>query len=287
METETLVNIIMYHDSKRGETVMKSEDYWINKRTKMKDGVYTGYYKNGIISTIRTYHKNKLHGRVENYNRNGNLISMIEYHYGKYHGRKQIWEYGKIDQDYEYVDNQLHGIALDYKDGEILFSTLYVDGLMVRQLCYHWNGILKSDIEYYPNKFVKKINVLNDSAGRDCILGDGVVYGWKVCKVGATFVYVKLKVPGAAQRVTPIDQGDAFISRVEYAITEKIFDAKGKEYKEAKSYLIYNKILTYKVNSTVHPDKFDPSLDNNSSCGINMHKYKDQCDIWIRSNFHS
>ena len=151
----------------------------------------------------------------------------------------------------------------------------------------------------YTNGTVTALISLFDKRGRDNKLPDGEITVWKLCKINKqpnnfvsedseqnqdlskyVYVYVELLVPATARRITPYPN-QHYKSRVEYAQVTAIIDKDGTRYQEAESFVRKNSILKYKVGEMVHPDKFNGSINESCGAGINVHLYKDQCDVWL------
>jgi hypothetical protein len=114
---------------------------------------------------------------------------------------------------------------------------------------------------------------------------------WKlaaaVARLGLIYVYVQLEVNEGVGRVTPTSSElDTchFKSRVEKAKVLSIVDVDGNNYEEAMSCVFPQRsipaFLKYISGEEVLPDLFDPNPNKECSHGINVHMYKDQCDVW-------
>ena len=118
--------------------------------------------------------------------------------------------------------------------------------------------------------------------GRETILRSGELTVWKACRAANGLnVIVELKVPAEARRITPFDKKFLFKSRVNHAIVQRIFDQKGLEYKEAKSFVHKGNQLTYHLGQEVRPDGFDDNLMKDCGQGISVHLYQDHCLQWF------
>jgi len=205
---------------------------------------------------------NKKEGLYIRWHKNGVIWSQSDYNAGVLHGLTQDWyETGYQSLECTFKHGNLHGI----------YRTWYE------------NGRLESECEYNNGTLIK-VNRLYDIYGRNCCLTDTHVIDievWKICKAGNTPVYVKLLVPRSARRITPINNDGKFISRVEFALVEKIFDRSGREYNEAKSFIYKDATITYRYGKIVKANGFNSNPQDECGQGINVHLYKDQCDIWI------
>jgi len=153
-------------------------------------------------------------------------------------------------------------------------------GLRMKEITFDSKGSKISEFEYSFGKMVK-MNINLDEKGRDCIVGEGEIFGWKACRtVGGIFVYVRLRIPKEAKRVSPFDIQRLYKSRAEYAFVEQIIDESGKEYKQANSFVHAQTAISYVVGKIVRPSGYNPSPSEGCGEGINFHKYKDHCDAW-------
>ena len=173
-----------------------------------------------------------------------------------------------------------------YLDGIKYSETTYVDGKR-SGLWQEWHVNGSSEIYEYKNNIIISIVSIRDDLGRECVLTQLIQEGkelivWKECKSGEHNVFVELKVPIEAKRITPTNSESRYKSRVEYAIVQRIFDIVGTEYKEASSCVYSSSILTYKVGELIRPDGFDDNITNECGRGINVHAYQDHCRQWFK-----
>jgi hypothetical protein len=127
---------------------------------------------------------------------------------------------------------------------------------------------------------------LRDGKKRECVLPEGKIIVWKLATAleKENYVYVQLEVNDDVKRVTPMSSL-YFKSRVEKAKVLSIVDDAGNNYSQARSCVLHASLLKpflYVVGKEVIPDSFDSDPNNECSHGINVHLYKDQCDVWKR-----
>lgn len=187
-----------------------------------------------------------------------------------------VYTDGKRDGDYrEWYDAGHRKIECGYKKGVL-------DGRFKKT---HRDGDTWLVCNYKDGKATEIVSLV-DMRHRDCILPEGPLIVWKACRVEKMFgrpidVYVKLSVTEGTRRVTPIDGHSVYKSRVESGRVEEIVDAEGKHYNEAESFVRGAKGFKYKVGEIVRVDDFDGDLNHGCGPGINVHPYKDQCDVWF------
>lgn len=228
----------------------------------MRHKQYREWYENGTLHTKCTYENDKLDGQYNEWYENEALHIKCTWVHGKINGPYQEW----------------------HKNGHLWKHEVYVNGLKTGNCKeYNTNGTLYQ--EYEINNNICKLLKLFDEKERRCDLPDGEITVWKLCSVGDTRVYVRLRVPAEARRITPLDTDRKYKSRVEYAYVEQIIDKDGTEYKVAQSCVWkakYRKVLIYQVGEIVRPDSFDDDVKVAYTSGIHVHRYKDQCDVWLK-----
>ena len=255
------------------------ERYFIDKNNR-KNGLYQAWYEIRNNKVKYEYKDGNINGLSQSWYEDGVHKLKCEYKDGKLDGLYQSWyENGTPKLRCEYKDGKLYGAyQLWYENGNKYFEYEYKDDKL-NGLCQAWclDGAPKVKCEYKDDKIIKVIE-MNDINGRNCVLQDGILEVWKGCKFNDINVYVKLSVPAHAKRITPIN--DKYKSRVEFAQVEKIIDKEGKEYTEAVSF-VHSTKLAYRVGEFVYPDGFDDDVATEYGKGINVHKYKDHCDVWF------
>jgi hypothetical protein len=140
---------------------------------------------------------------------------------------------------------------------------------------------------YYPNSNINtilqndRLIMLNDENGRNCVLPNGDINVWKACRAkDGIDVYVEITVPQQAHRITVLS--NECISRIEFGYVVKIIDKEFNEYDEATSFITIHKPVIYRKGHLCEPNNgYDENKYHKESCGINVHKYKDQCDQWF------
>ena len=267
------------------------EKYFIDENNR-KNGSYQSWYENGKDEMKGEYKDGVLNGLCELWYENGRNgaptgplnknKAKLEYKDGVLNGLYQWWyENGQNNMKVEYKDGVRNGPYQSwYENGSSKVKCEYKDGELYG-LYQSWceNGNKKVEYEYRDGEIIK-INEINDINGRNCILQDGIILEvWKACKFNDISVYVKLSVPLDAKRITPLN--DQYKSRVEFAQVEQIIDREGKEYTEAVSF-VHPMQLVYRVGELVYPDGFDDNIAHDCGKGINVHKYKDHCDVWFK-----
>jgi hypothetical protein len=240
------------------EKLQKVTTHWLTTTTKKEE-----YYVN---------EDNKIEGLYTMWNIDGEFCRKINYKNGVLDGKSTIYgSLGVIRSETEYKNGNVHGVLTKY---------------------YAQRGY--ESIEYNEGKLVRVIS-FRDNKDRECVLPEGDVEAWKACKHHDNIVdgiiyhtinvYVKLRIPAEAKRVTPHDKQWKFKSRCEYAKVLDIVDREGKHYKEAQSFVCNNVTpLVYTVGHVVHPSKYDPDPEEDCSFGINCHRYQDQCDQWFNDS---
>ena len=181
-----------------------------------------------------------------------------------------------------YVDGKQHGLYQEWhSNGTKYGETRYIDGKL-HGLHQEWysDGTSSGIYEYKDNLCVCIISI-RDTEGKECTLGEGELIVWKACKSDGVNVYVKLKIPAEAKRMTPKNPSHShrYKGRVEYAQVIQIIDKGGNEYKSAKSF-VYGSLL-YEVGKEVRPNGYDNTIINECGKGINVHLHKDHCDQWF------
>lgn len=168
-----------------------------------------------------------------------------------------------------------------------------------RDIQYHENGKIQHEIIHKnDSKSSAEVIYAEDEKGNNYALGDGELTVWKLCGVKdsgecdipeelaeALPVYVELKVPSDAKRMTPLPYLNSnYKSRVEKAFVVSITDMSGKKYTECRS-CIYDNKFVYKVGETVSPDSYNQSAHLDCAPGIHVHKFREHCDQWLSTCF--
>lgn len=164
---------------------------------------------------------------------------------------------------------------------------------------YYDNGddnSLKTQEIKFEDKMVVIRNKIIDDKGRNNILKNGNIVVWKMCiTINGVFVYVKLRVPEGAERVTPLwnknNDGIPPKSRVEYAFVEDIIGKDGNSYDTCYPFVneypkvslnfpyVKGEITKFMDTSNINYI-FNNSIEYDCVPGIHVQKYQDQCDYW-------
>ena len=254
-----------------------------------KHGLYQSWWENSNKDVEYSYRDGKRDGLYQSWRENGTKSVECSYRDDKYDGQYKSWyENGRAAgthklQEYSFKDGKFDGLCKSWHaNGRICAECLYKDGKL-DGLYKSWfeNGTMRAECTYRDGKIVKCISWYDDKA-RDCILkpSDQSVEVWKACKVNDIPVYVRLNVPPDARRVTPLLNINCK-SRVEYAEVAEIIDRNGIQYNECRSFVHKGTPLIYRVGEIVKPDGFNDDPNTECAQGINVHLYKDQCDVWM------
>lgn len=242
-----------------------------------RDGVREGRWKeyhppphSRAIKHDATFKGDLLEGRWREWAPDGTLLAEGDYHEGLAHGRWSRW----------------------YPDGERWSQGEFRKGYRHGRTTY-WNTdtSLFMVADYDRGKLAKVLS-LPDPFGRETVLPDGEILVWKACRRktewydfwSATNVYVRIRVPADARRVTPYDPEDLYKSRIEYGVVVGIEDAKGNAYTEADSFIYEDAGLHYVVGCEVHPDGYNPDPELGCGQGIHVYRYKDHCTPWFHAS---
>lgn len=196
------------------------------------------------------------------YYRNGNLWELATYSDGCLWGPYTLYyECGQKAREGEYRWEEFHGTWSSWDD----------DGSLVEVL------------EYDEGKLIRVVSCV-DNEDRETVLPEGEITVWKAGVVeadGGTDVYIRLRVPADAKRVTPMNVGiKRYLSRVSMGVVDRIEDVDGTEYPTAKG----DDGVVYTVGATVRAPDFDadPSVTDpvaGSGRGIWVHRFQDQCEV--------
>ena len=238
---------------------------YVSQKISCSDEPYTHIHchTNGKIKSSKIYFNRtrKLHVKA-NYDEENNLTGKYNLYYTN----------GLINSVFNYFKGKKNGSFVSYYDnGKI-----------------HVTGIYKNDL-------IESVTELYDETGRDCLLHEGEITVWKLCKAENKIVYVELLVPNSAQRITDFDEclsidtiDEKIISRVNCAQVIKIFDDANNEYDNAFSLDLKNN-LTFEVgkqvNVNINLNMSNDIFKNNDELnnGIDVKMYLDQ---WIELKNH-
>jgi len=235
--------------------------YGFNMQQKLKGTPHRRVYENYGYPTIREQIGSKDDGKV------------IEYYDLK----------GKVRKETNYKNDRKEGKRTEYSHDGLKSAEKYFKNGELDGLCVEWNkaGIVSSQCEFSKNDLIKVISQKDDD-GDETVLGEGELTVYKLCVLPGTLipVYVTLKVPAHAKRVTP--NSTQWKSRVEFAEVMKIHDKDGVEYPEANSF-VHTSQFKYKVGETAIPDNYVDNCNDGCAGGINVHIKQKHCDTWLSS----
>ena len=250
-------------------------------------GPYYEWHSNGKKKLQANYGPNGMDGiTLEWQDDNGVTIEYkIPYKDDKVDGLVTGWyPDGKKKSEEFHRDGHREGRVLSwYPDGTKACEEFYADGKREgRAVLWNPDGKVTNDVHYKEDRVVSVVSQLDDR-GRETVLPDGEIEVWKMCRASDnTYVYVQIRVPEEARRVTPLqDIGEAtYKARVEYGVVVGIQDRDGKAYTEATSF-VHNERMVYRVGEEVRPSTL--SMDPNVDCGpgIHVHRHRDHCDQWL------
>ena len=280
-----------------------------------KHGQYKSWYENGNIKQSFEYVNEVIHGEYKSWHSNGFQDEISYYVNGRIHGiRKVLLIQDGVTEECEYVDGKRHGSCISYyNNGQMknkyeydnekivgAYSSWYINGskrnesnyvnghLDGKYLTFHWSGYPFEEYVYEQDKVIKVMSI-KDTLGRETALDtDSIVTVWKACKANQNInVYVKLLLDKDTLRVTPKMTDCAryqctYKSRVSCARVLEIIDERGHNYTECESFVHTGTKLKYIVGELVIPDGFNNDLNEECGQGINVHVYKDHCDLWFR-----
>ncbi len=235
------------------------------KRYLYKNGIHMETKKFNLSGTMHFHACYNLHGDMEIVSiiNNQTLKNIVDKdkncHYFVYKEEKIIkYNYNKSMQ-------------IDYSDS----NNIQFDQTKLGYLLRFGNMVVS-----FVDSGVKVLSML-DNKNRECAIQKDTKIVWKACVTTDNVpVYVELEVPIQAKRVTPLSLDGCYKSRVEYA---KVLSITGewRSYSSCESFVYGGKKLVYTVGEMVYPDSFDGNAMHSCSNGINVHLYRDQCDIWF------
>ena len=257
----------------------------INNSITIKKEYYS--LRNNIVSCISHYKNNKLHGKRTVFHMNGKICSECNFKDGKINGLStNYFPNGNKRCENTFVNNCVNGLSTWwYENGNIKMKFSYISG-KPSGVYTEWNENGKLHVcRYNDSSNNLHLIALNNNEGKNCILDTGDIHVWKACLTDCkTEVYVKIFVPKEAKRVTPYSC--QYSSRIEYGIVEQIIDKNGNEYNSANSFVHKTNTLTYEKGKKVCADNINMSTSDECGNGINVQKYKKDCDYWF-DNFNN
>lgn len=213
-----------------------------------------------------------------------------EYRHGRREGCVIQWFLSPPTQkraECEYRNDVPHGRNVTWHaDGTKQMECVWRDGKLdgVYSL---YTGIGEPTTQYlYEEGFLKRVLRLVDPQGLDWVLpdvgtevdvwklGDGDRYtghGPDLRDQETVPLFIRLRVPADAQRVTVVNGSGTYASRVESARVEEIVDRWGTHYESARFRPCGT---TYGVGDVVHVDGFDPDPTIEYGVGIRVHRHR-------------
>lgn len=250
----------------------KSFEYRVDSEGR-KQGPFLEWHPNGSPKTVATYRDDKLEGEYVAMDPDGTITEKSHYI------EKSHYKEGKKDGLSITFDDEGQKIEAEYHAGKR-------DGVTTT---WDSKGKLKKRVNYKQGKLVRVLSHI-DEQGRETVLPEGEIDVWKLCGVWRNgerhYVYVQIRVPKSARRVTPYDRwGTSYKARVEYGTVIAITDLDGhpEPDTEAEScvYLETSSRLTYTVGKEVRASSLDEDPTQSCGAGINVQRYRDHCPQWI------
>ena len=309
--------ITMKYDNLYTKNVVDSDKELLKMIKQMKCGFYRVTTADIIIEYIVDANE-ELIGTYKERNKNDACnFSNLDAHFlnGLMEGPRYTFWLHKSDREteYNYKNNKKNGLYKRYDEiGNLICETNYINdvifgkymivlsnGIIINTTigtnakcdgdykAYSRSGILLVDMIIKDGRTIE-VKSIKDENERECVLQKGTQYVWKACLTeNNTKVYVKLKVPEHAKRITPCALLSAYlfecrnlISRVDCVHVEQIIDNNGTEYEKAFS-PVRKRGLTYIVGQSIVDEKFNDDANVCCGAGINVCVYKDQCDTWF------
>lgn len=223
--------------------IMTHDKYYLDD---LLHGLSISYHVDGSVYVEANYINGSFDGIHRVYRPNGNMESEVTYSLGMRNGSfKTFNSIGGLFEECEYVNDKKHGVYKEYHDtGRLRCHLLYE------------HGTIEQIIEMY------------DELERDLILDDGEIHVWYTSIVDDKWMFVKLKVPTSARRVTCwFGAGDC--AKIERGVVSEIVDAENNNYASCRLL----KFGTVEIGSTIDSDYFDDDISS-SSGSITVHKYR-------------
>ena len=250
--------------------------YWIDEEGK-RQGKYISMYDNGKKRFEFSYKDDKLEGAYREWHANGQKFRECIYKNGKLEGAYLEWhDNGQKCKECYYKNNELEGKYTAWHNNSLL-SGFYARFFLPTKKLYYKELIFK-------NGKITKIISMIDGDGRETVLPEGEIVVWKACKYKNTNVYVKIKVPKEAKRVTVYsrDPDRIYKARIEYGTVIEIVDEHDNNYTEATSFICpFDKKINYIVGQQIRGDGYDDDINTKCGQGISVHRYKDHCRNWF------
>ncbi|AYV80748.1 MAG: hypothetical protein Harvfovirus5_52 [Harvfovirus sp.] len=248
-------------------------------------------YVNGIV-----------HGDVKRYEF-GRLVELVEMNHGKKNGIRRLTTaagYGfrgyEIMQTYKDDlldgDFEKYGISNSRDERKVLLEK----GSCKRGLrdgiynLYNNEGVLVSSVLYREGK-LSKVVLLKGVYGCNFTFQEGEIIVYKACVSEMKFVFVEIKVPADAGRVTVFSKWESIISshgRIERGTVMRIEDQFGKLYDRAHSFVLRDdekkkgeySVLEYKLGEEIKALNYDDDPLKSDVGGIHVHLFPEECLLW-------
>ena len=288
-------------------TMMSHGHYRAGKR----EGLHTECHPNGKVASAFNYTDGQLDGEYRTMGEDGVVLTHGTCKGGVELGIQRRWHpNGKKKQESYYGTKGLEGSSTEWyddgvsvrrqipyrdgapegeavgwhRDGKKEYVAPYQNGqLEGRVVVWSPEGTVTKEAHYKEGRVTKVVTCLDDQ-GRETVLPDGEIHVWKLCEAkDETYVYVKIRVPKEAKRVTPFaftladGAQTSYKARVEYGTVVGIFPPR---YEEATS-CIHSERVIYRVGQEVRPSSLNEDPNVECGAGINVHLQRDHCDQWI------
>ena len=254
------------------------EEYWVDAKG-IRVGPSLEWGDNGVLCREGSYRDGERHGLWRWWYHHKRESLEGSYVDGRKDGEWTMWdEQGNLMYRNHYSDDRLHGLCTEwYPSGEKAKEGTYVKG-MQDGIWTEWHGGKQWRVLEYKDDVVTKVISLIDDRGRETVLPDGEIEVWKAGKApSGDNVYIKIRVPGDARRVSTLHQK----SRVERGVVVSIVGRGGTEYNEANNFVYEDAYLRYVVGEPVKADGFNSDPYQSCGRGIHVHPHREQCDRWF------
>ena len=130
----------------RKDKSVSSKSFWKNGK---REGATKYYWENGNIYVSVNYVDGKISGQEIFYYKDGSIATADSYINGLKNGEcKSYFNDGTIRKIENYKDDVLHGIAIDYDNGEIDGFVTYKNGIKHGKFQDYYNGTIHYEGEY-------------------------------------------------------------------------------------------------------------------------------------------
>jgi antitoxin component YwqK of YwqJK toxin-antitoxin module len=250
------------------------------------EGLSKNWHDDGSVKGLTIRKNGKKEGMKFEWHPNGKIKEEMEYRNDLLNGKHKMWyDNEKLEYECSFKDGKKEGIQKRWSSTGIAYDEQEYHNNILHGKFKRWyeNGKLEYEFEYADDKLVNVLE-LNDVNGRSHVLKEGVIETWKACKAYNNFrnifVFVRLLIPVDAKRVTVADNQRIYKSRVSKAKVMEIFDENGNKYDNAFSFVHGSDILQYVVGQDIESRGFNPNPIVECGEGINVHLYRDLCQVW-------